>query len=147
MSVAVRWMNEADAAAYGRMAHALWDQMSPQEHVEDNARGFTENDTRRSAIAFVDGAEAGFADLGFRAYVDGAANQPVGHLEGIWVDERFRGQGVARALVAFLEDAIRARGLSEMTSDALIENATSLRAHERWGFREHARIVQFHKVL
>lgn len=147
MSVHVRWMGPDDAEAYGRMAHALWDRMSPQEHVDDNALGFTDNPKRRSAIAFLNGEEVGFGDLGFRPHVDGAVGRPVGHLEGIWVEERYRGQGVARAIVAFFEDAIRARGLSEMTSDALIENEASARAHARWGFREHARIIQFHKVL
>jgi aminoglycoside 6'-N-acetyltransferase I len=71
----------------------------------------------------------------------------VGFVEGVYVAPAWRRQGVARQLFAAIGDWARARGCSELASDALIDNETSQRAHRSLGFRETERVVYFTKPL
>jgi len=90
---------------------------------------------------------AGFAEVGERAYADGCDTAPVAYLEGWYVDEGFRGQGVGRALIAAAEDWAREQGYREFASDALLENVESQKAHEAIGFEEVERAVRYRKAL
>ena len=91
--------------------------------------------------------EAGFADISLRDYVDGAAQSPCYHLEGIWVAPQLRRTGVGAALIAFMEDWVKQQGYLEITSDTALDNVASQYSHTQWGFHEHQRIVQFRKSL
>jgi len=90
---------------------------------------------------------AGFAEVGERAYADGCDTAPVAYLEGWYVEEDFRGQGIGRALIAAAEDWARERGYREFASDALLENVDSQKAHEAIGFEEVERAVRYRKAL
>lgn len=80
------------------------------------------------------GAPAGFAEVSLRQYAEGCSTTPVGYLEGWFVAEPFRGTGVGRALVDAAMAWARERGCREFASDAELDNAASLAAHERLGF-------------
>ena len=58
-----------------------------------------------------------------------------------------RGRGVAKALVAAVEDWARASGVSELGSDAAPDNMASLKMHHALGFEETQRVVFFRKPL
>ncbi len=96
----------------------------------------------------MDGEIAGFAELSIRRdHVDGTSASPVPYLEGWFVEEKFRGKGIGRALLAFVENSARERGFIEIASDAEIWNEESIRLHGLLGFREVGRTVHFVKVL
>ena len=97
--------------------------------------------------AFEDGAPIGFAEVSQRAYGDGCDTAPVAWLEGIFVMPRYRQRGVGKLLVAAVEDWGRSRGLSELGSDAALDNLTSRLSHVLWGFDETERVVMFRKTL
>ena len=92
------------------------------------------------------GLEA-FAEVGERPFADGCDTSPVAYLEGWYVDEEVRRQGIGTALVRAAEAWARARGYREFASDALLDNADSQRAHEATGFVEVERAVRFKKDL
>ena len=96
-----------------------------------------------------DGAAlTGFAEASVRRdYVNGCATSPVAFVEGLYVVPQQRRLGVARALVAAIEDWALARGLSELASDALLESRPSHAMHEALGLRETERVVYFRKAL
>ena len=77
------------------------------------------------------GALAGFASWGpfrpFPAYL-----HTVEH--SVYVDARFRGRGVGRALVAALIDEARRRDLHAMVGVIDATNAASIALHRRLGF-------------
>jgi aminoglycoside 6'-N-acetyltransferase I len=100
-------------------------------------------------LARNDEAQAiGFAQASVRRdYVNGCATQPVAFLEGIYVREEARHSGVARALVAAIENWARSKGLSELASDAFLTNSQSHRMHAALGFSETERVVYFRKSL
>src|SRR5262245_30509124 len=94
-----------------------------------------------------DGEPAGFAEVALRPYANGCDTRPVPFLEGIWVEPRFRRQGLGAQLIAHIETLLAARGFREIGSDALIDNRVSHAAHRGWGFSEIERVVYFRKVL
>lgn len=94
------------------------------------------------------GALAGFLEVGLRSHADGCdPTRPVGFVEGWFVHEAFRNQGVGRELMRSAEEWARSQGCLEMASDALIDNDPSQRAHEALGFELVDRCVHFRKKL
>lgn len=99
-------------------------------------------------VAISEKAIIGFAECTLRHdYVEGARTSPVGYLEGIFVKEKNRGQGVARALVGACEAWAKALGCTEFASDCLLQNTESIAFHHRVGFGEANRIVCFLKKV
>jgi aminoglycoside 6'-N-acetyltransferase I len=93
-------------------------------------------------------AVIGFAEASVRRdYVNGCETSPVAFVEGIYVAPEYRHRGVARALIAAIEQWARAQGLQELASDALLENAQSHAMHNALGFSETERVVYFRKAL
>lgn len=69
------------------------------------------------------------------------------YLEGWFVTEDFRGRGIGRGLLAFVERRAVERGFRELASDAELVNAPAIRLHALLGFRETGRSVHFVKAL
>jgi len=90
----------------------------------------------------------GFANVELRHdYVEGTESSPVGYLEGIFVEENYRKQNIARNLVKSCEDWAKKMGCSEFASDCLLDNIQSLKFHLAIGFEEANRIICFKKDL
>ena len=106
---------------------------------------------RADAAVFIaerpDGSLAGFVEVGTRPYADGCDTSPVGYIEAWYVDPDVRRAGHGRALLRSAEQWALERGYAEMASDALLDNHVSHRAHERSGYIEVDRVVQFRKPL
>jgi len=93
------------------------------------------------------GGLGGFLEAGTRKYAEGGESSPVGYIEGWYVDEDLRGQGIGAALVEAAEDWARSQGLTEMASDTWLENDVSIQAHLKMGYEEAERLVHFVKRL
>jgi len=94
------------------------------------------------------GGPVGFAEASIRRdHVNGCDTSPVGFLEGIYVVDSARRQGVARQLVGAVAEWSRQQGCSELGSDAALDNDTSHRMHAALGFSETERVVFFRRVL
>lgn len=139
-----------DLNKWMRMRLALWPEMAGDgtdqeaEAIDLSARG----DVAVLVAESPNGAGlVGFAEVGERAFADGCDTAPVAYLEGWYVDEDFRGQGIGRALIATAEEWAREQGYREFASDALLENVESQRAHEAMGFAEVERAVRYRKAL
>jgi aminoglycoside 6'-N-acetyltransferase I len=78
---------------------------------------------------------------------DSCETSPVAYLEGWYVDEDLRRQGVGTALVRAAETWARSKGLKELASDMQLANADSQLAHAALGFIEVERLVAYRKVL
>ena len=153
MSVKIREARLEDARALAEMRTRLWPYASIEEHrreVEEALRGRPAGTLPSvTLVAEADDREAcGFVEAGLRSHADGCdTRQPVGFVEGWFVCEAFRGQGVGRALMLAAEDWARGRGCIEMASDALIDNEESQRAHGALGFEMVDCCVHFKKSL
>lgn len=89
----------------------------------------------------------GFIEVGEREFADGCETSPVAYLEGWYVDEDLRGDGIGRQLVQAAEEWAIKNGYSEFASDALLENLPSQQAHSAVGFVEVERAVRYRKKL
>jgi aminoglycoside 6'-N-acetyltransferase I len=123
----------------------------PHHSADELAGGMREFRMRTDADVFVaersDGGLAGFVEVGARSYADGCDTSPVGYIEAWYVDSDARRHGYGRALLAAAEEWARARGYCEMASDAQFSNTVSHAAHQRAGYAEVDRVVQFRKAL
>lgn len=129
------------------LALLLW----PHHTVAELEEEFAETMKREDAVLFLaeeDGGAIGFAHCQLHHdYVEGTESSPVGYLEGIFVREEYRNQGVARALVEACEDWSREQGCTEFASDCELTNTMSLKFHLSVGFEEAGRNIHFAKKL
>ena len=78
-------------------------------------------------------------------YVPGATHFPVAYVEGLYVEDSGRRQGIGAALIKQAEVWAIANGCTQLASDVLIENEQSCRFHAQVGFQEVERVVCFIK--
>src|SRR5215210_928420 len=147
MAFEIRPATRIDSTAWLRMRRALW----PDEEVVEDVEQFFEGklDMPLEVLVAVDGFGEliGFAELSIRRYAEGCITDRVAFLEGWYVVEQHRRQGVGAALVAAAEAWARKQGCTEFGSDALLDNEISAAAHKALGFEEVERIRCFKKTL
>lgn len=134
-----------DLALWAEGAAALWSDATAADHAAEIAA--TAGPERRAFAAEGPGGLAGLAEIGLRTHANGCESRPVPFLEGVWVAPGARRRGVGVALMAHVEQLLRAAGHREIGSDVLIDNAGSLAAHAAWGFVEVERVVCLRKDL
>ncbi|MGL5675191.1 MAG: aminoglycoside 6'-N-acetyltransferase [Cellulosilyticaceae bacterium] len=130
-----------------KLAYMLW-----PEHEIDELRSemgaIISDEKALIALGFRNDEPIGFAQCQLRYdYVEGAGSSPVGYLEGIYVDEKYRMQGMARQLLKYCEKWSREQGCAEFASDCELDNTESLHFHLKVGFVEANRIICFNKRL
>jgi aminoglycoside 6'-N-acetyltransferase I len=149
----IRQARRSDRNELAKMQSLLWPTAPADELLKelDDALSHRTPGTLPSVmLVSTDGEDAltGFLAAGLRSHADGCdPARAVGYVEGWFVHEKYRNQGVGKALLDSAEDWARAHGCLEMASDALIENEGSQRAHEAVGFEVVDRCVHFRKKL
>lgn len=151
MSLTVRPAEPSDCEAWTAMRQALWPDAEAQELARDARRFFDRSNERvfltQVFVAEQRSAIVGMLELSLRSIADGCTSSPVPYIEGWFVAESARQQGVGTALVRAAEAWARANGFTEIASDVLIENHASERAHKALGFEEVDRMISFRKSL
>jgi aminoglycoside 6'-N-acetyltransferase I len=127
--ITIRRAANEDRPEWLRMRLALWPEHAPDGHRADIDKILA--DPMRPAFVAdrANGRLGGFLEAGTRVYAEGCESSPVGYIEGWYVDEDLRGQGLGRRLVQAAEAWARAQGLTEMASDTWLENEGSIQAH------------------
>lgn len=140
----------ADVPAWAKMRAALWPDDDAAAHAAEIAETFLAD--APDQMAFVaeheDGRLIGFVEASMRRdYVDGCDTSPVAFGEGAFILPEWRGAGVGRALVEAVAQWGRARGCTELASNALLDNIASHAFHRAIGFEETERVVFFRRML
>jgi aminoglycoside 6'-N-acetyltransferase I len=143
----VRKFEFADWPEWRRMRAVLWPHHTAAEHEADMRVWLARPDATVIVCVRPSGTLCGFDEVGLRPYADGCRTSPVAFLEGWYVDLDCRHAGLGRALIEAVEAWACARGLRELASDTLLDNASSQRAHERLGFVEVERAVRYRKPI
>jgi len=146
-NITIRRATPADKPEWLRMRLLLWPYGTAEGFSEDMDGLLADPLTPVFVIARPNGELGGFLEAGTRKYAEGSESSPVGYIEGWYVDEDLRGQGIGKALVKAAEDWARAQGLNEMGSDTWLDNESSIQAHLKMGYEEAERLVHFIKKL
>ena len=143
----IRKAEAKDLPMIAGLACQLW----PDHTVEEMRSELAEVIAKIDAaffLAYAEDTAVGFAQCQLRFdYVEGTDSSPVGYLEGIYVAEVYRQQGVARELLSACEGWAKEKGCTEFASDCELDNTQSLEFHLNVGFEEANRIICFTKKL
>ncbi|MFC3927648.1 GNAT family N-acetyltransferase [Streptococcus caprae] len=124
---------------WSNIASQLWSRTS-----KELEQAFVNDRFPYEFLYFKNGECLGFISLSIRQdYVEGAKVSPVAFLEGIYVQPSVRRQSIASELIIFAREWARAHGLSQLASNAELDNELSQLFHQRLGFREVSRTVNF----
>ena len=136
-----------DLPILAELARQLW----PDNTVEEMRSEFAEIIAKPDAaflLAYAEETAAGFAQCQLRHdYVEGTDSSLVGYLEGIYVADGYRKQGVAKEFLSACESWAKTKGCNEFASDCELDNVQSLQFHLNVGFEEANRIICFTKKL
>lgn len=143
----IRQATVGEVMEVARLALMLW----PEHSMHAIALEIYEaiNANRGAYFLAFEGTEIiGFSQTSLRSdYVEGTSSSPVGYLEGIFVLEPYRKQGIGQQLLTACENWAREQGCEEFASDCELTNEESLNFHRRLGFEEANRIICFRKLL
>jgi aminoglycoside 6'-N-acetyltransferase I len=146
MDVLIREIKKSDRDMWLGMYRKLFPDNSDDALLAEIDRIF-KSGKRSAYVAQVDERPVGFAEYAVRDYANGCHSQPVPFLEGIWIDADYRGQGIAKALVSYLEQLARMAGFTEFGSDVELSNYPSQLMHERLGFKQTEKVIFYRKIL
>jgi aminoglycoside 6'-N-acetyltransferase I len=149
----IRQAQISDQHELARMRELLWPDSSLEEHRRevDTILRTGKYGTLPMVILVSqneDGPLTGFLEVGLRSHADGCdTERPVGFVEGWFVHEAFRKQGIGKELMRSAETWARSQGCREMASDTWIDDERSILTHQALGFEVVDRCVHFRKAL
>jgi aminoglycoside 6'-N-acetyltransferase I len=147
MHVTIRRASVEDKPDWLRMRLLLWI-YSPAQEMEAELESILSDPGMAVFLAVTsDGRRVGFLEAGTRDHAEGCATSPVGYIEGWYLDEDSRGQGIGTLLVQAAEEWARSKGYREMASDTWLDNEASIYRHLKMGYQEVERLVHFVKRL
>ena len=143
----IKTATKDNAYELANLAIQMWENNSIEELTEEFIE-LMDKENAQIFIKFVQDKAVGFAQCQLRYdYVEGTETSPVGYLEGIFVEEEYRGKGYAKELLSECQKWAKENGCLEFASDCELDNATSLKFHIAMGFEEANRIICFTKKL
>ena len=136
-----------DLPILAELACQLWPDHTVEEMYTEFAEILAKTDSA-FFLAYAEETAIGFTQCQLRHdYVEGTDSSPVGYLEGIYVADGYRKQGVARELLSACESWAKSKDCTEFASDCELENTQSLQFHLNVGFEEANRIICFTKKI
>ena len=145
--IEIRRVRAEDKPEWLRMRLTLWPDHTVEEFLAETDAILADPMQPVFVAVRGNGKLGGFLEAGTRKYAEGCETSPVGYIEGWYVDEDLRGQGIGAALVRAAEAWAHEQGLTEMASDTWLDNEGSIRAHLKLGYDEVERAVHFAKKL
>jgi aminoglycoside 6'-N-acetyltransferase I len=150
--ITIRSVESRDYKALVQMLAELW----PVGTMRNHGRLVRSvlNGTPRSILPLTflvaerDDTLVGFVEVGLRSHANGCDPvRPVGFIEGWFVANKLRGEGVGRKLIVAAERWCRKQGCREVASDTWSDHRRSVNAHKALGFEVEGTFVNFRKHL
>jgi len=103
-NITIRRITNADKPEWLRMRQALWPDHTSQEFAVHSEEILNDPMQPVFVVERSDGKLGGLLEAGTRKYAEGCESSPVGYIEGWYVDEDLREQGIGRAMVKAAEE-------------------------------------------
>jgi len=134
-------VDDSNVQVWAALCNELWPHNPAGEMLEAYQSGELPNEF----LVQLDSAFIGFLSLSLRRdYVEGKEDDnPVGYIEGLYIQAAYRRRGIARALIAFAKEWSAVRGCTMLASDCDLANEASRAFHNRAGFAEAGINVHF----
>jgi aminoglycoside 6'-N-acetyltransferase I len=145
--ITIRRATHTDKSEWLRMRQVLWPDHTTKEFAVQSGEILNDPMQAVFVVGRPNGRLGGFIEAGTRKYAEGCESNPVGYIEGWYVDEDLREQGIGKLLVKAAEDWARSQSLTEMASDTWLDNEVSIQAHLKMGYEEVERLAHFAKKL
>ena len=151
--IRIRRAQSSDCDELSRLRGLLWPNASSEEHAREVAAILEGTAALTMPLVILvaetpDRRLVGFLEADLRSHADGCnPARPVGYIEGWYVADNYRRNGLGRNLLAAAEDWARSRGCVEMASDTWLDNKVSQCAHEAFGYEVVDRCVHYRKTL
>lgn len=143
----IRSATISDLGALTTLALKLWPDHN-QKDLNQEILACLENPHAYISLVKTSNNVIGFAICQLRSdYVEGTSSSPVGYLEGIFIENKFRRLGLGSKLVSMCENWSHESGCTEFASDCELHNEVSLKFHIKNNFTESNRIICFTKHL
>lgn len=143
----IRSATKSDSKVLAELAIRLWNDHTVPE-LEEMFDDLCKDNNAICFIKYVNDIAVGFAQCQIRTdYVEGTKTSPVGYLEGIFVDEKYRHNGYAKELLNECEKWAKEKNCTEFASDCELDNDISFNFHLSIGFEEANRIICFRKDI
>ncbi len=143
----IRCASKQDSSISAELFYHMWNSQPLQELKEELEEYICGSD-HAVFLAYDGETPVAVAQCSLRRdYVEGTDSSPVGYLEGVFVLEGYRRQGIGRELCRICEDWAVQKGCREFASDCTWNNEESRRFHLHTGFSEAGRIICFVKPL
>ena len=133
--ITIRPLREADQDEWLRLRMALWPDHTAEEMRQEMAALLADSQQPVFVAERPDGGLCGLVEVAIHTQAPGCTTDRIGYLEGWYVDDDVRGQGVGKRLVEAAEDWARSVGCREMASDTTSDYATSPAAHTALGYQ------------
>lgn len=146
-SEAIVKAEEKDVEVITQLALKLWPD-NTYESLYVEMQELIQSSQHQILLYWVGDNPVAFIHLSIRNdYVEGSTTSPTGYLEGIYVEEAYRNQGIGRKLLLAGEKWLREKGCIQIGSDILLDNTNSYQFHKQVGFQEVSRLITFIKDL
>ncbi len=134
-------------AIFTSLVLELWTDCDFEEEKEQYSQ-LIDSEIDACFLAKADDEYVGFIHATIRHdYVEGADNLPIAYIEGLYVKPTYQKRGIAKILVATVENWAKDLGMTQIASDTEQSNVESIGFHTQIGFSEVNRIVCFVKDL
>ncbi len=143
----IRQATKKDYEEVSKLANKLWINSNLDELKQEYLKVLSSSKAS-IFIYYKNNEPVAFIDCRLRYdYVEGAKTSPVAYIEGIYVNDNYRHQGIARQLIDTSEKWARDHGCCELASDCEFNNHDSYNFHIKAGFNEVNKVVCFLKKL
>jgi aminoglycoside 6'-N-acetyltransferase I len=114
----IRNIEPADAAVWARLRQELWPE-ADNTHADEIAAFFAGTLDEPQAVLVVEepAGLVGFAELSIRYDIAELRGQPVGYVEGLYLNVDHRGAGITRKLLRASQNWAREQGCDGFASD------------------------------
>ena len=147
-SITYAEITKEDFEFWLKMGLKLWQDHDVDELRDELTRIFNTPGRKTFIAKNKEQEPIGFAYFSIRNdYVEGAEKSPTGYLEGIFIEEKYRRQGIAKQFIKMGEDWLKQNNCTQIGSDTWITSIEAQDFHKGLGFWEEERLVHYLKDI